>query len=128
MSAYNNTGSYEAKSQFGNYKNSPKAGFGVASNRFGNMGIGQNDLNNYAPHGPSYYGSNFAGMMGKTVSNDLKDVKNKTKSYSFGVGRDNMKKIHVDEILRNRKGASPGPGSYARFSDFSGIEKVEVKP
>ena len=100
----------------------------MTSNRFGNIGIGQNDIRNYAPSGQSYYSNNFAGMMGKTVSNDLKDVKNNTKSYSFGVGRDNMKKIYVDEILRNRKGGSPGPGSYARFSDFSGIEKVESKP
>jgi hypothetical protein len=26
------------------------------------------------------------------------------------------------------KKQGPGPGAYARFSDFSGIEKVEAKP
>jgi hypothetical protein len=26
------------------------------------------------------------------------------------------------------KKQGPGPGAYARFSDFSGIERVEVQP
>ena len=124
---YANVSCYEVKSQFTTYKNAPTAGFSVASKRFGNIGVGKNDMKNYAPFGDAYYKTNFAGTIGKTVSNDLKDLKNTTKSYSFGVGRNEMKKIHVDEILRNRKAASPGPGAYARFSDFTGIESVETK-
>ena len=61
--------------------------------------------------------------MGKTVSHDLKDVKNNTKSYSFGVGRNEMKKLHVDEILRNRKISGPGPGAYARFLIFQALKE-----
>ena len=117
---------YETKSVFGSSNKVPNAGFGIASKRFGNIGVGKNHIKNYAPYGDTYYKTNFAGQIGKTVSNDLKDHKNKTRAYSFGVGRKDMKKIHVDEIIRNRNSASPGPGAYSRFSDFSGNEVVKV--
>ena len=63
--------------------------------------------------------------MGKIVSHEIHDLKNKSTSFSFGVGRENMKKMHVDQIFAKNK--DPGPGQYARFSDFSGIESVDSK-
>lgn len=36
----------------------------------------------------------------------------KTFSFSFGVSRSQMKKIHVDEILRKKEENLPGPGNY----------------
>jgi hypothetical protein len=37
--------------------------------------------------------------MGKIVSNDVSDIKNRTSSFSFGVGRENMKKLYVEEVI-----------------------------
>ena len=96
---YNNVSCYEAKSMFRTLSSSSSAGFGSASKRFGNLGVGKSDIRNWAPHGEGYYKTNFTGSMGKVVSNDLRDIKNRTQSHSFGVGRENMKKVHVEEIL-----------------------------
>ena len=46
--------------------------------------------------------------MGKIVSHEIHDLKNKSTSFSFGVGRENMKKMHVDQIFAKNK--DPGPG------------------
>lgn len=60
--------------------------------------------------------------MGKIVSNDLRDIKNRTQTYSFGVGRENMKKVHVEEILQNKNniGNPPGAGAYEHKHGFGG--------
>jgi hypothetical protein len=84
---YNNVSCYDHKTQFNAKIDTPAAGFGSASKRFGNLGVGKSDIRNWAPHGDGYYGTNFAGSLGKVVSNDLSDLKNRTQSYSFGVGR-----------------------------------------
>ena len=64
-------------------------------------------------------------MMGKINSQEIHDLKNKSTSFSFGVGRENMKKMHVDHIFAKNK--DPGPGQYARFSDFQGLETVPIQ-
>lgn len=74
---YNSRSCYDAKTMFKTV-NAGASGFGSASKRFGNLGVGKSDIRNWAPHGQGYYGTNFAGQMGKTVSNDLKDSKNRT--------------------------------------------------
>lgn len=38
--------------------------------------------------------------------------------YSFGVGRDNMKKMYVDEINQKGDKALPGPGKYENEKMF----------
>jgi len=47
----------------------------------------------------------------------MRDLKNKTSDYSIGVGRDNMKKLYVDQILANKDGF-PGVGAYTLASQF----------
>ena len=58
--------------------------------------------------------------MGKTNSSTINDHKNMTKSYSFGVGRENMAKVHVDKILKNVNGHTnvPGSGTYEYRQGF----------
>ena len=49
-----------------------------------------------------------------TSNNLFLMVKVQTKKYSFGVSRDSMKKLYVDEILKKgRDSASPGPDRYS---------------
>jgi len=36
----------------------------------------------------------------------------KTFSYSFGVGREQMKKVYIDAILKQKAENRPGPGTY----------------
>ena len=45
------------------------------------------------------------------------DTKRRTASYSFGVSRSAMKKIHVDEILKRTEGL-PGPDRYSNYKFF----------
>lgn len=45
-------------------------------------------------------------------------VKNRTFSYSFGVSRGAMKKLHVDEILKKREENLPGPDRYEKKHMF----------
>jgi len=99
MKQYNEVGSYEARSQFSSAKKMPNAGFGSASSRFGQLGVGNSPDKNYAPTGSSYYGTNFTGMMGKDAPNENRDNKNRTASHSFGIGRENMRKLHVEKII-----------------------------
>ena len=46
--------------------------------------------------------------------------KNRTASFSFGVSRQAMKKIHVDEILKKRDENLPGPDKYGKRDLFGG--------
>jgi hypothetical protein len=53
--------------------------------------------------------ANKVGVLGKNKPNDFRDHKNKTVQFSFGTGRESMKKLYVDQILANRDGF-PGAG------------------
>jgi len=119
---------YEHKTQFSDKKNAPQAGFQVASKRFGNTGVGGGDINNWAPHGKNYFATNFTGSMGKIMSQNLPDHKNRTQSYSFGVGRENMKKQHVEKIMTNVDGHTnvPGSGTYEYRHGFGGSSHNET--
>lgn len=56
------------------------------------------------------------------MPHENRDNKNKTQTYSFGVGRDNMKKLYVDEVMlnKNNTGHPTGPGSYEFKNGFGG--------
>merc|ERR1719272_2924316 len=67
--------------------------------------------------------------MGKTNSSTIHDHKNATcQSYSFGVGRENMKKQHVDKINKNVDGYTnvPGSGTYEYRHGFGGSPHNET--
>ena len=42
----------------------------------------------------------------------------RTSSYSFGVSRSAMKKLHVDEILKKKDENLPGPERYNKKDTF----------
>lgn len=67
--------------------------------------------------------------MGKTNSSTIHDHKNAVcQSYSFGVGRENMKKQHVDKINKNVDGYTnvPGSGTYEYRHGFGGSPHNET--
>jgi len=45
-------------------------------------------------------------------------TKLRTSSYSFGVSRSAMKKLHVDEILKKKDENLPGPDRYLKKDTF----------
>lgn len=45
-------------------------------------------------------------------------TKMRTSSYSFGVSRSAMKKLHVDEILKKKEENLPGPDRYMKKDCF----------
>ena len=45
-------------------------------------------------------------------------TKMRTSSYSFGVSRSAMKKLHVDEILKKKDENLPGPERYHKKDTF----------
>ena len=49
-------------------------------------------------------------------------------SVHIGVGRENMKKIHVEEILqgKNNRGIYPGSGTYEPISTFGSSNKYNI--
>lgn len=57
------------------------------------------------------------GTLGRNKSSDMRDLKNITVDYSIGVGRANMNKLYVDQILANKDGF-PGVGAYNLKSQF----------
>ena len=99
---------YETKSMF---KSDKAAGngraFGSSQDRFG------------------YENVRFSKQNGKIDGPGSVDKRsnshNKTFSFSFGVSRKDMKKIHVDEILRKREDNIPGPDSYEKKHLFGGV-------
>jgi hypothetical protein len=126
---YNKVSCYDHKSQFQTLNVKPAAGFMSGSKRFGNTGIGNADTKNWAPLSSNYYATNFAGRMGKTSSQSINDLKNGTcQSYTFGVGRENMKKQHVDKIIKNIDGHTnvPGSGTYEYRKGFGGSSHDET--
>ena len=67
--------------------------------------------------------------MGKLNSSTINDHKNATcQSYSFGVGRENMKKAHRDKINKNVDGHTnvPGSGTYEYRHGFGGSSHNET--
>lgn len=107
----------------------PKAGFGSSTTRFaGHLGVGASDPKNYSPGGDSYFRTNFSGSVGKHMPHENRDNKNKTSSFTFGVSRDNMRKMHVDQILLTTDGYTnvPGSGTYESRSKFGGQSHNET--
>lgn len=106
----------------------PKAGFGSESRRFGCLGIGNGTDKNMSPSGDNYYRTNFSGNMGKMNPHDKNDLKNRTQSFSFGVGRENMNKLYVDQIIKNTNGYVnvPGSGTYEYRHGFGGSPAKET--
>lgn len=102
-------------------------GFGSESKRFGSLGVGLSDPKNWSPSGDSYFGYNSSGMMGRSEpgSQAYRDLKNKSVAPTFGVGRENMKKLHVEEILlnKNNRGNYPAAGTYEPLPTFGKSNK-----
>ena len=59
---------------------------------------------------------------GKLDGRPEMDTKRRTASYSFGVSRSVMKKIHVDEILKKGEENLPGPDRYSN-SKYFGVKQ-----
>lgn len=59
-----------------------------------------------------------AGPINGPTDCPIEKTKNRTFSYSFGVSRMNMKKIHVDEILKKKEENLPGPDRYEKKGLF----------
>ena len=115
-SPVNTLGSYEVRSQFGTLLPDGK-GFGSESRRFNFLGVGLSEFPNQSPSGEKYFLTNKIGILGKSKSSDIRDIKNKTTHKTIGIGRESMKKIYVDQILANRDGF-PGAGMYEHKSQF----------
>ena len=102
---------YEIPGQFGHLKGSGGGrAFGTSQDRFGYENVrfkkkaGRID-------GPGDR-DRMAGLFSKT-------------SYSFGVSRSDMKKIHVDEILKRREENLPGPGNYEHKRHISAADTIK---
>lgn len=100
---------YEIKGYFGNLNSSMNGrAFGTTENRFGYEDLRKKKRDMGKIDGPS--------------DTNVERVKNKTYSYSFGVSRETMKKIHVDEILKKREENIPGPDRYEKKDLFGGTQ------
>ena len=80
------------------------AGFGVREDRFG-----------YEETKKHQRG--LGGIDSPDTCNPL-STKQRTFSYSFGVSRKDMKKLHVDEILKKKQENLPGPERYPKAATF----------
>ena len=80
------------------------AGFGVKEDRFG-----------YEETKKHQRG--LGGIESPDSVNPL-STKMRTSSYSFGVSRSAMKKLHVDEILKKKDENLPGPERYMKKDTF----------
>ena len=107
---------YEQPGFFGKTK-PVGAGFGVREDRFG-------------------YEETKKHQRGVGNINDTQEVNTQTKrrtfSYSFGVSRSAMKKLHVDEILKKKEDNLPGPDRYSRkdqntFGVSAGTESYSMR-
>jgi hypothetical protein len=47
----------------------------------------------------------------------------KTQQYSFGVSRQAMKKLYVDEIMNTQQNGEPGPANYEKTPGFGNASK-----
>ena len=92
---------YEIKGYFGDKNNSGQGrAFGTTENRFGYESLRKVKRDMGKIDGPSDTG--------------IEKTKHRTYSYSFGVSRGAMKKIHVDEILKSKADNLPGPERYEK--------------
>lgn len=80
------------------------AGFGVREDRFGYEEIKKVQRG-------------LGGIDSPDSVNPL-STKMRTSSYSFGVSRSAMKKLHVDEILKKKDENLPGPERYNKKDTF----------
>ena len=80
------------------------AGFGVREDRFGYEEIKKHQRG-------------LGGIESPDSVNPL-STKMRTSSYSFGVSRSAMKKLHVDEILKKKDENLPGPERYNKKDTF----------
>lgn len=94
---------YETKSQFGTVK-PLNASFGVSQHRFGYEEIKKHQRG--------------IGSIDSPDSVNPLSTKMRTSSYSFGVSRSAMKKLHVDEILKKKAENLPGPDRYDKSDLF----------
>ena len=95
--AYTNAFGYEMGTQFGQKKGGG-IGFGKTESRFG-----------YEEMKKEQRG------LGKIETPDTVETLSRkpiAPKFSFGVSRSNMKKLHVDEILKKREENLPGPDRY----------------
>ena len=102
VKSYTNAFGYEIPGQFG-WKKDDAAGRGFGSSVHDRFG----------------YEEGMKERRGKLTSKLdgpdqalLEFTKRRTFSFSFGVSRSNMKKIHVDEILKKKDENLPGPERY----------------
>lgn len=92
---------YEIKGYFGHQSNTGMGhAFGTAENRFGYEDLRKKKRDQGKIDGPG--------------DTHVEKTKHRTFSYSFGVSRGTMKKIHVDEILKKRDENLPGPDRYEK--------------
>ena len=81
-------------------------GFGKKENRFGYESLRKVRRDQGKIDGPS--------------DSEIEKTKMRTSSYSFGVSRSQMNKIHVDEILKKTGELVPGPDKYEKKDLFGG--------
>lgn len=74
----------------------------------------------------SYYGSPgkykpspFHYNLGHTFGTESRKT---NEQYSFGVGRDNMKKVFIEDIKKHGDGNRPGPGRYSHEKPFASVD------
>jgi len=78
---------------------SDQNGFGVSTKRFaGHLGNNISEMKNYSPVGANYYRRNTTMAMGRSTPYEIPDpyTKRLTPVFSFGFGRDDMARIHID--------------------------------
>lgn len=130
MKHHTDVGCYDHRTQFSPPPRQNKGGFGSESKRFGQLGVGNSDPRNWSPYGPSYYGANKLPTMGRTEpgAQAYRDLKNKSTAATFGVGRGDMKKLYIDEIMQNKNntGINPGAGTYEPAPTFGSSNKYNV--
>ena len=80
------------------------AGFGVREDRFGYEELKKHQRG-------------LGGIESPENINNI-STKMRTSSYSFGVSRSAMKKLHVDEILKKKDENLPGPERYQKKDTF----------
>lgn len=97
---------YEIRGYFSNNKAAGQGrGFGSSEDRFGYEDIRKKKRD-------------AIGNINGPTDCPIEKTKNRTFSYSFGVSRGTMKKIHVDEILKKKEENLPGPDRYEKKNLF----------
>lgn len=95
---------YEISGYFGKGNKASGVAFGVREDRFGYEEIKKEQRGR--------------GNINSPDSVQPLSTKIRTASFSFGVSRSAMKKIHVDEILKRKDENVPGPDRYGKKDTF----------